>query len=98
MTFEERKYCFYSFCGACRRLLSVVITYTGSFLLSNYLFTPELGFLFDHFVQDDDEDYHDSRRSLRHIEEEEARAEKRIMNAKKVLELGLSIIFLLVMY
>ncbi|XP_004299310.1 PREDICTED: uncharacterized protein LOC101315341 [Fragaria vesca subsp. vesca] len=41
------------------------------------------GFLEDALSEDDDEDYHDSRRSRRHIEEEEARAEKRIMNAKK---------------
>lgn len=48
-------------------------------------FRPELGLLVDYFVQDDEQDYYESRRSRRHIEEEEARAEKRIMNAKKVL-------------
>lgn len=64
------------------------ITCTGFFLLINLSiqsFRPELGLLVDHFVQDDEQDYYESRRSRRHIEEEEARAEKRIMNAKKVL-------------
>ncbi|XP_062028043.1 protein LEO1 homolog isoform X1 [Rosa rugosa] len=41
------------------------------------------GFLEEALDEDDEEDYHESRRSRRHIEEEEARAEKRIMNAKK---------------
>lgn len=47
--------------------------------------------LFD-FDQDDETDYHDSRRSRRRFEEEleaEVRAEKRIINAKKVLLLEL---------
>ncbi|KAK9926102.1 hypothetical protein M0R45_023351 [Rubus argutus] len=41
------------------------------------------GFLEDALDEDDEQDYYESRRSRRHIEEEEARAEKRIMNAKK---------------
>ncbi|XP_059442458.1 protein LEO1 homolog [Corylus avellana] len=44
------------------------------------------GFLEDALDEDEDADYYDSRRSRRHFEEDlevEARAEKRIMNAKK---------------
>ncbi|XP_061346651.1 protein LEO1 homolog isoform X2 [Gastrolobium bilobum] len=44
------------------------------------------GFLEDALDEDDETDYYDSRRSQRHFEEDlelEARAEKRIMNAKK---------------
>jgi hypothetical protein len=39
-------------------------------------------------LQDDEADYYDSRRTQRHFKDDleaEARAEKRIMNAKKVL-------------
>ncbi|KAM5570889.1 hypothetical protein ABKV19_011499 [Rosa sericea] len=56
------------------------------------------GFLEEALDEDDEEDYHESRRSRRHIEEEEARAEKRIMNAKKVLKLLDLYIFFLVIY
>lgn len=46
-------------------------------------------------AQDDEADYYDSRRSHRRYEEdleEEVRAEKRIMNAKKVFYLELCLI------
>lgn len=47
------------------------------------------------FLQDDEADYHDSRRKQRHFDDEleaEVRAEKRIMNAKKVLLFSFGIV------
>jgi len=49
-------------------------------------------FIYLSFVQEDEAEYYDSRRSQRRFEDDleaEARAEKRIMNAKKVLFLSL---------
>lgn len=72
-------------------LLSFYLFFLGRvIILSIYTCIKSL-YLFD-FDQDDETDYHDSRRSRRRFEEEleaEVRAEKRIINAKKVLLLEL---------
>lgn len=56
--------------------------------MSAYLNCVSSIFINAPFLQDEEADYYDSRRTQRHYEEDfeaEVRAEKRIMNAKKVL-------------
>lgn len=74
--------------------VSFLLMYLLQFSVSISVYLKLLVPLFIHvsFLQEDETDYYDSHRSQHRFEDDleaEARAEKRIMNAKKVLSFGL---------